>query len=80
MSFNPQDPPIDAEMWKPSSDLQGLALRRCDWVGKFPVDAIEDAQEWLRAIIVGCYYQGLSDGVKHMARKQRAKEAKNANP
>ena len=68
--FDPKDPPIDPVLWKPNANLTGLALRRCSWVNSDQVNALE-GEEWLQTIIVGCYYQGLADGVKHMARKRK---------
>ena len=71
MSFEPAGKPIDATLWKPSKELTGLALRRCSWVNCDPINEIADTDEWLSAIIVSAYYQGLADGVKHMAKKSR---------
>jgi len=75
MAFEPKDKPIDPVIWKPSPELSRLAIKRCDWVNCDAINELE-GPEWLAAIIVGCYYQGLADGVKHMARKQRAAEAR----
>jgi hypothetical protein len=72
MSFEPQDKPIDPTIWKPSPGLSRLAMKRCDWVNCHQIDELSTGEEWLAAIIVSCYYQGLADGIKHMARKQRA--------
>jgi hypothetical protein len=70
MSFIPPGEPLGVKcgLWKPNRELTGLALRRCDWVNCDEINALE-GDEWLRAIVVSCYYQGLADGVKHMARK-----------
>lgn len=76
MAFNPPGAPIDAATWKPSLELSGLALRRCSWVNDDRFNAIQPTEQWLRVLIVSCYYQGLVDGIKHMSRKQR----KNMDP
>ena len=69
MTFVPPGEPIDATLWKPNAALCEMALRRCSWVNCDKINNIEDVEEWLRTIIIGAYYQGLADGVKHMARK-----------
>lgn len=71
MSFNPTGPPVEPVIWKPNKELSALALRRCIWVNCDAVHNIQPPEEWLATIIVGCYYQGLADGVKHMAKKVR---------
>jgi hypothetical protein len=76
--FNPPGNPIDPAIWKPSKDLSALAMRRCDWISCDAMLNIADTKEWLAAVIVGCYYQGLADGVKHMARKQRKAEGRDS--
>jgi hypothetical protein len=74
MAFEPDGKKIDPIIWKPSSELTGLAIRRCDWVNCDQINELEGA-EWLKAIIVGCYYQGLSDIVKNNSLKLKAKDA-----
>jgi hypothetical protein len=68
--FDPPDNPIDPAIWKPNASLINLALKRCGWVNCDQINELE-GEEWLRTIVVSAYYQGLADGVKHMARKQR---------
>ncbi len=68
--FNPQGPQIRPEIWKPNAHLIDLALRRCDWINCDQVNALE-GEEWLRAIIVGAYYQGICDIVKYNSRKNK---------
>jgi hypothetical protein len=69
VSFNPSDKTIDPATWKPDAGLTSLALKRCNWINCDAINALE-GPEWLRTVLVSAYYQGLADGVKHMARKQ----------
>ena len=71
IKFDPErDPNIDAVKWKPNAHLTGLALRRCGWVNCDAINNLEP-EEWIRAIIVGAYYQGIADIVRHNSRKSR---------
>lgn len=70
MAFDPQDEPIKAEMWKPNAHLCEMALRRCAWINCDQLNELE-GDEWLRAIIVGAYYQGIADIVHYNSRKSK---------
>src|SRR5579863_5981752 len=72
MTFNPTDKPLHPGLWKPNHTLVRLALRRCECVHTPALAEFADLDEAARFVVVSCYYQGLADGIKHMARKQRA--------
>lgn len=73
MPFNPSDPPPDPRKWKPNAELCRLAMSRCEWINCDEINSIQPTDEWLRAVVISSYYQGLADGVKHMAKKMRNK-------
>ncbi len=68
--FNPSGGPVGIQ-WKPNSGLVQLALRRCTWINDAALQDIKEPEEWLATVVVSCYYQGVTDGVKHMVKKQR---------
>jgi hypothetical protein len=74
MPFEPQGKTMNPTIWNPSPALQSLALRRCSWINCDELADIQPPEVWFSAVIVGCYYQGLADGVKHMAKKVRDRQ------
>lgn len=73
MSFEPTDPPIEINKWKPNQELQRLALKRCSWINCKEINQLEPNELWLTTIIISAYYQGLIDGVKHLVKRQKQK-------